>query len=95
MFALGKAFRSTAVIIEGESAVDQSSFTGESMPVMKKPGNPVFAASINQSGGLEARVTKLAKDLTIEKLILNDMGQSEHLVEEEQPLTSPITAVQK
>ncbi len=58
-----------SVIVEGESALDQSSLTGESMPVLKQPGDPVFAGTINQTGGLEVRVTKLAKDSTIEKLI--------------------------
>jgi len=36
---------------------------------LKKARDPVFAATINQTGGLEVRVTKLAKDSTIEKLI--------------------------
>jgi Cd2+/Zn2+-exporting ATPase len=39
------------------------------MPVSKKVGDPVFAGTINQTGGLEIRVTKLAKDSTIEKLV--------------------------
>ena len=39
------------------------------MPVSKKVGDPTFAGTINQSGGLEVRVTKLAKDSTIEKLV--------------------------
>jgi Cd2+/Zn2+-exporting ATPase len=39
------------------------------MPVSKKVGDPVFAGTINQTGGLEVRVTKLAKDSTIEKLV--------------------------
>lgn len=57
------------VVVEGESAVDQSSITGESIPVMKRIGSDVLAATINQQGGLEIRVTKLAKDSTIAKLI--------------------------
>jgi Cd2+/Zn2+-exporting ATPase len=45
---------------------------------LKKVRDPVFAASINQTGGLEVRVTKLAKDSTIEKLIrMVEEAQSE------------------
>jgi len=56
-------------IIEGYSSIDESSITGESIPVSKKTGDKVFAGTINQSGGIEIRVTKLAKDSTIAKII--------------------------
>ncbi|MCK6625662.1 MAG: cation-translocating P-type ATPase [Anaerolineae bacterium] len=66
------------VVIEGESTVDQASITGESMPVAKGPGQPVLAGTINQNGSLEARVTRLAKDSTLAKLIkLVEEAQSE------------------
>jgi Zn2+/Cd2+-exporting ATPase len=65
----GESIALDSIIIEGASAIDQSSLTGESMPVSKKVGDPVFAGTINQTGGLEIRVTKLAKDSTIEKLV--------------------------
>ena len=65
----GESIALDSVIIEGTSAIDQSSLTGESMPVSKKVGDPVFAGTINQTGGLEVRVAKLAKDSTIEKLV--------------------------
>ena len=65
----GESIALDSVIIEGSSAVDQASLTGESMPVSKQVGDPVFAGTINQTGGLEVRVTKLAKDSTIEKLV--------------------------
>jgi Zn2+/Cd2+-exporting ATPase len=54
---------------EGESSLDQSSVTGESMPVAKRPGDPVFAGTLNQFGALTVRVTKAAKDSTIARLI--------------------------
>jgi Cd2+/Zn2+-exporting ATPase len=66
----GEAIPLDSEIVEGSSAIDQSSVTGESMPVHKKVGDTVFAGTLNQSGGLEIRVLKLAKDSTIEKLIL-------------------------
>jgi Zn2+/Cd2+-exporting ATPase len=48
------------------------------MPVLKKAHDPVFAATINQTGGLEVRVTKLAKDSAIEKLVrMVEEAQSE------------------
>jgi Zn2+/Cd2+-exporting ATPase len=74
----GESIALDSMIIEGTSAVDQSSLTGESMPVSKKAGDPVFAGTINQTGGLEVRVTKLAKDSTIEKLVrMVEEAQSE------------------
>lgn len=67
-----------SVIVEGSSAIDQASLTGESIPVSRSVGDPVFAGTINQTGGLEIRVTKLAKDSTIEKLVrMVEEAQSE------------------
>ena len=65
----GERIPMDGVVIEGESSVDQSSITGESIPVNKQVGSEVLAGTINQQGGLEIRVTKLAKDSTIAKLI--------------------------
>jgi Cd2+/Zn2+-exporting ATPase len=74
----GEGIPLDSVIVEGESSIDESSVTGESIPVSKKPGDPVFAATVNQTGGLEVRVTRLAKDSTIEKLIrMVEEAQSE------------------
>lgn len=67
-----------AQVIEGESTVDQSSITGESMPVNKYVGDAVLAGTINQAGGLEVRVTRRASDSTIAKMIkLVEEAQSE------------------
>jgi len=74
----GESIALDSVIIEGSSAIDQASITGESIPVSKAIGDPVFAGTINQTGGLEIRVTKLSKDSTIEKLVrMVEEAQSE------------------
>lgn len=65
----GESIALDAVIVEGSSAIDQASLTGESIPVSKSAGDPVFAGTLNQTGGLEIRVTRLAKDSTLEKLV--------------------------
>jgi Zn2+/Cd2+-exporting ATPase len=65
----GEAIPLDSVITEGESSLDESSLTGESIPVTKHPGDPVFAGTINQTGGLTVRVSRLVRDSTIAKLI--------------------------
>jgi Cd2+/Zn2+-exporting ATPase len=65
----GEAVPLDSIIAEGESALDESSLTGEAIPVFKRPGDPVFAGTINQRGGLEIRVSKIARDSTIARLI--------------------------
>ena len=64
------------IVVKGKSTADQSSITGESIPVIKELGNEVFAATLNGSGALEIEVTKLAQDTTLAQII--------HLVEESQ-----------
>ncbi len=58
------------IVTEGESSVDQSSVTGESIPANKGAGDPVFAGSLNQFGSLVFRVTHPAEDSTLAKMIL-------------------------
>lgn len=57
------------VVLVGDSTVDQSSLTGESLPVEKRPGEPLFAGTINLHGGLEMEVSRLAQDSAIARLI--------------------------
>ncbi|WP_049982247.1 cation-translocating P-type ATPase [Halorubrum sp. BV1] len=56
-------------VIEGESAVDQSPITGESVPVDKTPGDDVFAGSIAAEGYLEIEVSSTAGDSTLARII--------------------------
>ena len=69
------------VISNGNSGVDQASVTGESMPVDKAPGDQVFASTVNGEGALEVKVTRLAKDSTLSRVM--------KMVEEAQAQKSP------
>ena len=57
------------VVTAGSSAVDQASVTGESIPVDKAVGDAVFAATVNQTGELEMRVTAAAGHTTLDRII--------------------------
>jgi len=57
------------IVRAGQSALDQSPITGESIPVEKKPGDEVFAGTINTSGALEVEVTHLAADNTLNRMV--------------------------
>jgi len=61
-------------IIKGESTIDQSTITGESIPVTKGRGDDVFAATLNENGVIEIEVSKPAKDTTLSRII--DMVES-------------------
>jgi Cd2+/Zn2+-exporting ATPase len=56
-------------VISGESSVNQAPITGESVPVDKKPGDTVFAGTINGEGSLEIEVTKTTGDTTLARII--------------------------
>ena len=70
------------VVVQGRSAVNQAPITGESMPVEKEAGDPVYAGTINESGSFEFKVTAVAADTTLARII--------HAVEEAQGRRAPI-----
>lgn len=72
-------------IIVGTTSINQAPITGESIPVDKSAGDPVYAGTINENGSIQVRVTKLVEDTTIAKII--------HLVEEAQENKAPTQAI--
>jgi len=70
-------------VIGGNSSVDESALTGESLPVFKQKGDKVFSASINGTGTFTLRATKVGNDTTLAQII--------HLVEEASSSKAPIS----
>jgi len=69
------------VVTVGNSAINQAPVTGESIPVDKQPGDLVFAGTINETGLLECRVTAVASNTTLARII--------HAVEQAQSTRAP------
>ncbi len=65
----GERIALDGVVIEGNSTVDQAPITGESLPVDKSSGEPVFAGTINQAGSFQFRVTAIATNSTLTRII--------------------------
>ena len=77
----GERIALDGTVSKGDSAVNQASVTGESIPVEKAPGDPVFAGTINETGELEIRVTAAANNTLLARII--------HAVEEAQGTRAP------
>lgn len=65
----GERIALDGLVVEGNSTVDQAPITGESLPVEKGPGEPVFAGTINQAGSFQFRVTAVATNSTLTRII--------------------------
>lgn len=78
----GAKIPTDGVVLSGESAVDESMLTGESMPVDKAPGDKVTGATINQGGFLRIRADRVGKDTALAQII--------KLVEDAQGSKAPI-----
>ena len=65
----GEAIPVDGEIVSGETSIDQSIMTGESLPVDKKPGDNVFCGTINRFGAIDIRATKVGEDSSLQRLI--------------------------
>ncbi len=72
----GESIATDGIILQGRSLINEAPVTGESQPVAKKEGMPVFSATMNQDGALKIRATATFENNTLSKII--------HLVEEAQ-----------
>jgi Cd2+/Zn2+-exporting ATPase len=81
----GERLAVDGIVVAGESAVDESPITGESVPLDKSMGDKVFAGSINQSGMLEIEARKVGDDTTLARIL--------RLVEEAQASQAPIQRI--
>ncbi len=73
------------VVLEGHSAVNEAALTGESIPVDKAEGDSVSAATVNQSGFLRCRATRVGEDTTLSQII--------HMVSDAAATKAPIAKV--
>ncbi len=77
----GERIALDGTVLEGSSAIDESPITGESVPVEKREGDPVYAGSLATTGLIEVRVTATSRDTTLARVV--------YLVEEAQASKAP------
>lgn len=65
----GESFPADGIVISGESAVDESPLTGESLPIDKKEGDKVATATINQNGALICKATRVGEETSLNQII--------------------------
>ena len=81
----GESIPVDGVILSGQSAIDESAISGESIPVDKEVGDEVTAATINASGFITAKATRVGSDTTLAKII--------HMVSDASATKAPIAKV--
>ena len=81
----GETIPVDGTIIHGETSVDQSSMTGESLPVDKTVGEDVFCGTINRFGAIDIQATKVGEDSSLQKLI--------HMVQEAENKKAPMARI--
>ena len=65
----GEKIPTDAVVVDGESAVDESTVTGESVPVSKEPGDEVIGSTVNRNGVLTVEATKVGSETAIQQIV--------------------------
>ena len=65
----GQSVPADGVIIEGSTSIDEAAITGESIPVFKEKNDTVIAATINKTGFIKFRATKVGEDTTFSQII--------------------------
>src|SRR3989442_3633020 len=65
----GERVPTDGVVIQGSSSIDESAITGESIPVDKTPGSEVIGATINKSGMLQVKATKVGQDTVLSQIV--------------------------
>ena len=78
----GERIPADGTVVSGQTSVDQSALTGESLPVDKAPGDEVFTGTLNHNGAIELQATTVGEDTTF--------GQLLHLIEEAHDRKAPV-----